>query len=295
MRVADAYAACGEITRREARNFALGIMVLPRPKREALTALYAFARRVDDIADGADPPAVRAAALAAVRDSLDTLPRVPAGDPVLIALRDAMVRYPIPRGSLLALLDGAQWDVERSRYETWSELRAYCLRVAGAVGVACTAVYGPTDLTRAVPLAELLGIALQQINIMRDVREDWLMGRVYLPQDELAHHGVTEEDLAAGTLDASWRELMELQANRARAHLVGGFGLLDLLDARSSLCVRTLAGVYSGLLDEIAQCGFDVFSARAGISTGAKLRVAGVGIIGVLAGRAPRVVQGPLA
>ena len=289
MRISDAYAVCGEITRREARNFGLGIMVLPRAKREALTALYAFARRVDDIADSDDAPAARAEALDEVRASLDDLPHARADDPVLTALGDAMVRYPIPRQSLLAVLDGAQWDVERSRYETWPELREYCLRVAGAIGVACTAVYGPTDLACSLSLAEALGIALQQINIMRDVREDWLMGRVYLPQDELARYRVTEENLASGTLHVGWLELMQLHASRARAHLVEGFGLLDLLDRRSSLCVRTLAGVYVGVLEEIERNGFDVFSERARISTGAKLRVAGGGIVDELAGLTPLV------
>ncbi|MEZ5098941.1 MAG: phytoene/squalene synthase family protein [Thermoleophilia bacterium] len=287
MRIEDAYAECAEITKREARNFALGIMLLPRPKREALTALYAFARRVDDVADGDGAPDERRSGLEAVARSLDALPRAPVDDPVLTALGDAVLRYPIPRSSLLDLIEGASWDTERSRYATWEEMRGYCLRVAGTIGVACTAVYGPPDLARATPLAEALGIALQQINIMRDVAEDWTLGRVYLPQDELAAFGVTEDDLAAGRASDGFRDLMRLQARRARAHLREGFGLLDLLDPRSALCVRTLAGVYVGLLDEMERRDFDVFAGRVRLSAGAKLRVAGAGLVAELAGSRP--------
>lgn len=284
MKTVDAYAECAAITKREARNFSLGIRLLPAPKREALTALYAFARRVDDIADSQDAPATRLAQLEECATSLADLPRAPLDDPVLTALGDAMVRYPIPKRSLLELIEGAGWDTERTRYETWDELRAYCLRVAGTIGVACTAVYGPPDLDRAIPLAETLGIGLQQINIMRDVGEDFAMGRIYLPQHELERFGVTEEQIAEGVVDERWRALMELQARRARAHVVRGFGLLDLLDRRSSLCVRALAGVYVELLAEIERADFDVFASRRTPSTLAKLRVAGAGVADIARG-----------
>ncbi len=282
MRTTDAYAECAAITKREARNFSLGIRLLPPPKREALTALYAFARRVDDIADSDEPSGVRRARLEECETSLADLPRAPLDDPVLTALGDAMVRYPIPKRALVELLEGAMWDAERSSYDTWADLREYCLRVAGTIGVACTAVYGPTDLERAIPLAETLGVALQQINIMRDVAEDYALGRVYLPQDELARFGVTPAQIADGVVDDNWRALMDLQARRARAHLVTGFGLLDLLDRRSSLCVRALAGVYVELLAEIERVGFDVFSARRSPSKASKLKVAGTGVVDVL-------------
>lgn len=284
MRTADAYAECAAITRREARNFSLGISLLPRPKREALTALYAFARRVDDIADSDELATVRRLQLEQCAASLAELPRAPLDDAVLTALGDAMVRYPIPKRALIELIEGAGWDAERTRYETWDELREYCLRVAGTIGVACTAVYGPPDLERAIPLAETLGIGLQQINIMRDVAEDFAMGRIYLPQEELARYGVGEAKIEAGTVDDGWRALMELQARRARAHVVRGFGLLDLLDRRSSLCVRALAGVYVELLAEIERADFDVFSARRSPSTVAKLKVAGKGFADVMRG-----------
>lgn len=280
MRVEDAYADCGRITRREARNFAWGIMLLPRPKRLALTALYAFARRVDDIADdGSEPLAVRRVRLAAVAEAVVALPAVDADDPVMVALGDTVVRYPVPRHALLDLVEGAGWDVERTRYESWRDLHGYCLRVAGTIGASCTAVYGPADLGRALPLAETLGVALQQINIMRDVAEDWSLGRVYLPQDELARFGVGEADLAAGRVGPAWERLMAHQASRARALLTQGFGLLALLDSRSALCVRTLAGIYVGLLDEMERRRYDVFSERPSLSVFGKVRVIGSGLL----------------
>jgi phytoene synthase len=279
MNLEHAYAECARVTRREAKNFAWGIMLLPRPKRLALTALYAFARRVDDIADGGAEPAARRAALLAVQADLAALPRAPAGDPVLVALADTLVRYPVPKRALADLVEGGLWDVERCRYADWADLREYCRRVAGAVGVACTAVYGPSDPERAVPLAEALGLALQQINIMRDVPEDWRLGRVYLPQDEMERFGVSEEDIAAGRTGPGWRALMAHQASRARGLLREGAALCSLLDGRSALCVRALTGVYAELLEEIERRRYDVFSSRPSVTAMSKLRVIGSGLL----------------
>jgi 15-cis-phytoene synthase len=170
-------------------------------------------------------------------------------------------------------------DCDRSRYESWDELRAYCRCVAGAVGVACAAVYEPSSWEAARPRAETLGLALQQINIMRDVPEDWILGRVYLPQDELERFGVSEDDIAEGRMGPGWRALMAHQGSRARALLTQGFGLLSLLDARSALCVRTLAGIYAGVLEEIERRRYDVFTVRPSLSTLGKLRVIGSGIL----------------
>jgi phytoene synthase len=264
----EAYAEVARITRREARNFAWGIVVLPGPKRRAVTALYAFARRVDDLADSGTPSR---AELERLRSDVEALPASDGGA-VLTALADAVTRYPIPRPALTDLVDGALMDCERSRYASWGELREYCRRVAGAVGVACAAVYGPSDPVRAEPLAETLGLALQQINIMRDVAEDWALGRVYLPQDELARFGVSEEEIAAGRTSAEWRALMAHQASRAEALLGEGLALLPLLDRRSALCVRTFAGIYRGLLVQMRERSYDVFSRRPALSAAGKLR-----------------------
>jgi phytoene synthase len=271
-----AYADVMRLTREQARNFAWGVMVLPRAKRQAVAALYAFARRVDDIADSELDPDERRRRLEDCRVSIETLPASPNGDSVLVALADAMSRYPIPKSALLDLVEGGLMDVDKNRYANWQELYEYCRRVAGTVGLACVAVYGPRDPAAAEPLAERLGLALQQINIMRDVAEDWALGRVYLPQDELVRFGVSEEDIEARRAGAAWRELMSYQAARADRLLRAGLDLLALLDRRSALCVRTFAGVYRGLLVQMRDRGYDVFTARPHLSRVEKVRAVAV-------------------
>jgi phytoene synthase len=271
MSVDEAYAEVERITRREARNFAYGIMVLPRPKRRAIAAIYAFARRVDDIADGDLPDAKKRARLEQLHTDLDQ----PGSDPVLVALTDARSRYPIPAEALNALVDGGLQDTQQSRYASFAELHGYCRKVAGAVGIACVAVYGSDDTQR----AETLGVALQLINIVRDVREDWELGRVYLPQDELAAYGVTEDDLEAGRVTPHWQALMAFQASRARAYLQDGLELLDSLDSRSAACVGTFAGLYRATLDRIEARGFDVFDGSLRLSPLTKLRIVGAGFL----------------
>jgi len=269
--VEQAYAEVSRLTRARAKNFAYGIMVLPRPKRRAIAAVYAFAREVDDVADGEAPLEDKRARLEALRTSLDD---GSPSDPMLVALADARSRYGIPRDALSALVDGGLQDTEQTRYADFADLRGYCEKVAGAVGVACIAVYGSDDAER----ARTLGVALQLINIMRDVREDWGLVRVYLPQDELASFGVAEEDIARERPTAEWRSLMAFQARRARAHLEEGLGLLDSLDRRSALCVSTFAGLYRGQLDRMEEHGFDVFGASCRLSAPAKLAVVARGL-----------------
>jgi 15-cis-phytoene synthase len=266
MNVDAAYAEVERITRREAKNFAYGIMVLPREKRRAIAAIYAFARAVDDVADGVLSVDEKRAGLETLRSSLDASPV----DAMSVALGDARSRFGIPRDALSALVDGGLQDLKQTRYPTFDELRGYCEKVAGAVGVACIAVYGSDDIERATTL----GIALQLINIMRDVAEDEALGRVYLPQDELARFGVTR---LAPTEE--FGELMAFQAQRARAHLAEGLHLLESLDRRSALCVSTFAGLYRGQLDRMEANGFDVFNASCRLSTRAKLGVVARGLV----------------
>ena len=272
MTAAQAYAEVERLTRRRARNFAYGIMVLPRPKRRTIAAVYAFAREVDDVADGELPVAEKRARLEALGHALDANPN---GSATLVALADARARYGIPDEALHDLVDGGLRDLEQTRYATFDDLRGYCRLVAGAVGRACLPVYGGRDAVR----AETLGIALQLINILRDVAEDWRLGRVYLPQDELASFGVSEEDIAAGRCTASWRSLAAFQAERARAHLAEGLELVRELDGRSALCVSTFAGLYRATLDRIEADGFDVFGGSVRLSPLAKLRVVGAGLL----------------
>jgi phytoene synthase len=257
--VDDAYAEVLRVTRREAKNFAYGIMVLPREKRRAIAAIYAFAREVDDVADGDLPVEQKRVRLERLRAELDA-----SDDPRLLALADARARFGIPRGALDRLVDGGLQDLEQRTYASFDDLRGYCEKVAGAVGVACVAVYGSDDVER----ANTLGIALQLINIMRDVQEDGELGRVYLPQDELERFGVRE--LRHTT---EFVELMRFQARRARAHLGEGLRLLESLDRRSALCVATFAGLYRGQLDRMEANDFDVFDRSCRLSTREKLGV----------------------
>ena len=271
MTASRAYAEVERLTRKRARNFAYGIMVLPREKRRAIAAIYAFARRVDDVADGELAPAEKRRELEQLAHAVD---RPPGDDAMLVALADARTRFPIPDDALHALVAGGIQDLEQSRYGSFDELLGYCRKVAGAVGVACVAVYGSDDVER----AETLGVALQLINILRDVREDWALGRVYLPQDELASFGVSEDDIAAGRATDAWRALMTFEAERARAYLQDGLGLLRSLDSRSALCVSTFAGLYRTTLDRIEARGFDVFDGPPHLSTLTKLRIVGQGL-----------------
>ena len=260
MSVQEAYAEVGRITRREAKNFAYGIMVLPKAKRQAIAAIYAFARSVDDVADGELPPEQKRVKLEELRAALDSDP----ADPVFVALLDARERFGIPREPLAALVDGGLQDLEQSTYADFDDLRGYCEKVAGAVGLACVPVYGSDDTERAMTL----GIALQLINIIRDVDEDRRLGRVYLPQDEIAAFEV--EKLAPSP---EFRELMAFQAARARTYLAEGLRLLDSLDRRSALCVGTFAGLYRETLERIEASGFDVFGEKTRLSTPRKLAV----------------------
>jgi phytoene synthase len=272
MSVDAAYAEVQRVTRKRARNFAYGIMVLPREKRRAIAAIYAFARRVDDVADGGLPRDEKRDELLQLRAALQQT--VAREDAMLVALADARKRFPIPKPALEALVDGGLQDLEETRYATFAGLEEYCKKVAGAVGLACVAVYGSDDVER----AETLGVALQLINIMRDVREDWGLGRVYIPQDELAGFGVAEDDIAAGHVTDRWRALMTFQAQRARAYLQEGLGLLQSLDSRSALCVSTFAGLYRATLERIEASGFDVFEGPPHLSALTKLRIVGEGL-----------------
>jgi phytoene synthase len=271
MRTEAAYAEVERITRERARNFAYGIMLLPRSKRRAIAAIYAFARLVDDIADGDLPLQEKHRRLTALHGQVDGTGK----SALWIALADARSRFPIPARALHDLVDGGLQDLEQSRYASFDELAVYCRRVAGAVGIACTAVYGADQPRR----AESLGIALQLINIMRDVAEDWRLGRVYLPQDELASFGVSEDDIAAARCTPAWQALMAYQATRARAYLDEGMTLLEYLDARSSACVGTFAGLYRVTLERIESAGFDVFNGAPKLSALTKLRIAGAGLL----------------
>lgn len=242
----ESYRACEEITRREAGNFYYGIRLLPPAKRQAMCAVYAYARRVDDIGDGELPDAEKLARLGAVREALA---RPGSDDPVMAALADAEARFALPRDALEGLVTGVEMDVRGETYESIDELVAYCRLVAGTIGRMCTAVFGASDPAAADPLADDLGVAMQLTNILRDVREDAARGRTYLPAGDLRRFGV--EGFTANGGGGDVRGLVLFEAARAREWFGRGLRLLPLLDARSTACVSAMTGIYRRILDRI--------------------------------------------
>jgi phytoene synthase len=248
-----AYVTCADITRDQARNFHYGIRLLPPAKRDALCAVYALARRIDDIGDGDLPTEVKREHLQRLRGELVHLGDT--SDPVLLALDDATRRFPIPLGAFDELIDGVEMDVVGARFASFEDLVHYCRCVAGSIGRLCLGVFGGDDMTVAPAYADSLGIALQQTNILRDVREDLLNGRVYLPQEDLARFGVVLRVDDSGALvddDGGLAALVRFSADRARTWYDDGLRLVPLLDRRSAACCAAMSGIYRRLLDRIA-------------------------------------------
>lgn len=274
----QAYTACEQITRTEAKNFYYGIRLLPPEKRSALCALYALARRVDDIGDEQGEPAAKTEALALLRKELD---KVAGGtgtdDPVLFAVADAARRYPVPMGAFGELIDGVQADIDGIAYGDFDELTHYCRCVAGAVGRLCLSIFGAGADPSAALYADQLGIALQQTNILRDIREDLLNGRVYLPRTELTHYGVRLELDAGGALDdpnGGLAALIRTATERAENWYCLGLRLLPHLDGRSAACCAAMAGIYRRLNTRIHTNPVAVYDRRLSLSGREKTRVA---------------------
>jgi phytoene synthase len=280
-----AYAECERITGEQARNFAWGIRLLPAPKRRALSAVYAMARRIDDIGDGDLPEAEKLRLLADARKHA-TAPDPGSDDPVQVALADSASALPIPLSAFGELVDGCEMDVQGRRYEALDELVEYCRCVAGSIGRLSLGVFAPdldpTVTARAHDLADDLGVALQLTNILRDIREDFLNGRTYLPSRDLALFEVQLSVGADGSLDpqrGGLAELVRFEAARAWGWYDRGLQLLPLLDRRSAACCTAMAGIYHELLMRIAAEPQRVFSERVSLPTRDKLRVAGRALI----------------
>ncbi|MFD2081810.1 squalene/phytoene synthase family protein [Actinopolymorpha cephalotaxi] len=277
--VANAYDVCEQITRHEARNFSYGIRLLPPPKRRALSAVYATARRIDDIGDGDLPAEEKLLRLTEVRKALANLggDEPARSDPVLLALADAAARFPIPLDAFDELVAGCEEDSRGTRYATFDDLLGYCRCVAGSVGRLSTGVYAPADLAHAMPLADTLGIALQITNVLRDLREDRQLGRVYLPQEDLRRFGCSLELDPSGRLaDPPDRlaALVRFEADRAETWYHQGLALLPLLDRRAAACTAAMAGIYRRLLRRMAHDPETVRAARLSLDPREKVAVA---------------------
>jgi squalene synthase HpnC/squalene synthase HpnD len=264
---AQSYAECRRVARASASNFYYAFFMLPQAKRDGLCALYAFMRLVDDVSDTVGSAADKQRGLARWRAALDA---AAAGDvsghPILPAFADTIERFHIPARYFHDLISGAEMDLTVGEYPTFDRLREYCYRVAGTVGLTCLHVFGFDD-PHAPDLAEKLGIAFQLTNILRDVRGDYEMGRVYLPLEDLAQFGVRPEAFARGPLTSELRSLLEFESARAWNFYREGVELIPLVreDARSALWA--LARIYSSLLRRIEARGYDVFSERVRLST----------------------------
>jgi squalene synthase HpnD len=280
--VADAYRHCERVVRIRARNFAYGIRLLPPAKRRALSAVYAFARRIDDIGDGSGPPAQRLARLSDARAGLRRTEPDPR-DLVLVALHDAAARYPIPLRAFDELIDGCAADVTGAAYERFGGLLEYCRCVAGSIGRLSLGVFGVPDPEEAEPLADALGVALQLTNILRDVREDRLAGRIYLPAEDLERFGCTLDVDASGAFTDSPERLAALirhEADRARTWYDRGERLTTVLDRRSAACVAAMAGIYRCLLDRITADPLEALNAGLSLSRWDKTVVAARALAG---------------
>jgi len=269
----QAYHHCQQVTRKAARNFYFAFITLPKRQRQAIYAVYAFCRLCDDIADEAAPVEQQVSALEEVRAALR---RCYAGEPegpIFTALAHAAATYRIPQEYLHEVVAGVAMDLTQRRYATFDELRAYCHRVASAVGLICIHIFGFKD-PRAEEYAVALGLAMQLTNIMRDLKEDALRGRVYVPQDELERFGYSEQWLMRGIINRRYVAFMRFQAERTRRYFQEGSRLLPLLPRRSRGCVAVLHGLYSRLLARMEAQGFDVFQKRIGLPTWEKVVVA---------------------
>jgi phytoene synthase len=267
-----AYDECQSITRREARNFYYAFVTLPQARRRSIYAAYAFGRLADDIADGDGPVETKASALGDLRRALHAALQGEPEGPIMMALADSAATYDIPESLFNDIIDGVEMDLTKNRYATFEELREYCYRVASAVGLVSIQIFGYTNPQAKVHAVEL-GLAMQLTNIMRDVSEDAANDRIYIPLDELARFGCTEEQLQAGRIDANFVALMQFQAGRAREYFASSKALFPLLEVRSRGCASGLHQLYSKLLDRIESHGFDVFKERVSLPAWEKLRL----------------------
>lgn len=264
----EAYVVCADITREHSKTFYLATALLPRDKRRAMRALYAFCRVTDNLVDEGGQ-SDREAALASWRDQV-LGGHAPTSDPVALAWADTSARYRIPHGYARQLIDGVTSDLHRTRYDTFDDLADYAYAVASTVGLMAMYIIG-FDGHDALPDAVKLGVALQATNILRDVAEDWARGRIYLPHAELIAFGLSEVDVAAGRNSEKWRAFMRYQIARVRQLYAESRPGIARLDRSGRFAVAAAARLYEGILDDIEDHDYDVFSRRAHLSAWAKL------------------------
>ena len=266
------YQESREITRREAKNFYYAFLTLPQERRRAIYVAYAFCRYCDDAVDTAESVDQKMATLESLYASLNDAYTGRTSDPLFLALADVADRHDIPEEYFKQVIHGVESDLTKVRYQDFEELRSYCYQVASVVGLICLQIFGYKD-DSAREHAIDLGLAMQLTNIARDIQEDLGLGRIYLPQDEIARFGYSEEALEAGIVNESFIDLMRFQAQRARGYFDSGFKLLPYLSPRSRACPAVMGQLYSKVLQRIEEAEFDVFQHRISLSKTEKLRV----------------------
>jgi len=264
---------CAAKVKASGSSFAAGFRFLEPCRRQALNALYAFCREVDDVVDECREPAVARATLDWWRGEIAALDGDRPTHPVVRALAAAREHFSLPAEQLAEIIDGMQMDLEQSRYADFAQLQLYCHRAAGVVGLLSAEIFGYQD-RRTLKYAHALGLAFQLTNIIRDVGEDARRGRIYLPQDELARFGVTEADILQGRHTPAFRELMAFQAARAREHYERAFAHLPARDRKAQRPGLIMAAIYRDLLEQIAQDGFLVLDHRTVLTPPRKLWLA---------------------
>lgn len=261
MTVAESYAFCERVARTQAKNFYYSFLLLSRPQRQAMCAIYAFMRYCDDLSD-AEGVADRPAAIARWQADLDSaLAGNAPENPVWPAFSDAVARYRIPHEYFRDMIRGVSSDLEPRQIQTFQELYDYCYHVASVVGLTIIHIFGFND-PRALELAERCGVAFQLTNILRDVREDAEHGRVYLPAEDLVRFGVKTTELSGAALSPSLRSLLAFEAERARAYYQESEPLMGMVDSRSRASLKALIGIYSRLLERISNSGYEVLQER---------------------------------
>jgi phytoene synthase len=275
------YQYCQHVARTQARNFYYSFTILPPEKKAAMCVVYAFMRNCDDLTDAEPRTQSKQEQLARWRAALDRAFEGEYGDsPILPAFHDVARRYRIPKRFFHALIDGVEMDLTRTRYETFEELYAYCYRVASVVGLVCIHIWGFEGGEAAYIPAEACGIAFQLTNILRDVKEDMVRGRIYLPLEDLHRFDYTEEDLLNGVTDRRFYNLMRFEVARAQEYYEKALPLFPLLAPDSRPTFLIMYRIYRGLLKEIEACGYDIFKQRARVPTWRKMGIVAQAWIG---------------
>ena len=272
-RIDEAYRECADITRRSGSSFASAFWMLPKPKRNALHAIYAFCRLADDIADDPAIADNRAALLTRWREELDDAFRGKAQHAVGIALSDAIESYSLPERVFLDLLDGVEFDLADGPIETFEDLRLYCYRVASTVGLLVVRILGFQN-SRALEFAETLGIAVQLTNVLRDVGDDASTGRIYLPRDELERFGVSAESILAGQQTDGLQLMLSFNAKRAAGYYDRAEQLLPDEDRRALRPATAMGRIYRALLDELIERQFPCFEQSVRLSKPRRFAIA---------------------